>query len=259
MNKPFLTKDAPKVGSRQTFDVKFRAASADELQQYVKAFDSKPEGFVAGWASTKDLDHYRHVVAPGAFEASIAEKGLTGPKGIKLLIQHDSNRPGGKITRLEYINGDLWIEAELNLKISYVRDMYEAAKMQGGLSFSVGFFLEDYSVKGEDGEEYLHITKGELTEVSVVTFPGNDEATMLYIKGISDEEAFDTVSDLEKALVAAGLVKSRNDAQRITRAVKRNVQLFAATPKPAPVSAEETKALQEASDALAKLRETFQS
>ena len=136
MTNDVMTKEAPqsfRKGERVEAMVKFRAASDVELKAIG---DELPDGYVAGWASTSDLDHYGHVVQDGAFAKGIKAKGLKGPRGIKLLAHHQTDKPAGKIIRLEYRTGGLWIEAQLNLKISYVSDLYEAAKMQEGLSFS---------------------------------------------------------------------------------------------------------------------------
>jgi HK97 family phage prohead protease len=260
MNKLLITKDRQgiKVGALQQFDMSFKPLSDEELVKELKIekADELPDGYIAGWASTGSIDHARHVVAAGAFQEAIDQKGIDGPKGIKLLAQHRSDKPAGKIHKLEYRGDRLWIEAQLNLNISYVKDLYEAAKMQGGLSFSVGFYLEEWEWKGKDNDEYLHILKGELFEVSVVTFPCQDEATMTYIKGITDVEAFDTISAFEKALVAAGLAESRNAAAQITRVVKRNSQLFAAAPAK-PEEVEPPKELTEIGKALADLKAVF--
>jgi HK97 family phage prohead protease len=134
---------------------------------------------VAGYASTPDLDLYRHVVARGAFDESIAQKGLTGPTGIRLLHQHEHDRVLGAIKVLEQRTGGLWIEAEIDEAISYGRDVAAMVRATGGLNFSVGFFLIDAAFAEDSfGDEYLYITRGELTEVSVVTFPGNSKARM---------------------------------------------------------------------------------
>lgn len=212
-----LVKKELDLANHQKTSFKFRPASEKELKALG---DDLPDGYIAGWASTPDLDHYAHVVTPGAFDKSILAKGLSGPKGIKLLIGHNTDKPAGVIKVLETRGGSLWIEAQMNLNISYVKDSHEAAKMQGGLSFSVGFLLEDYEFKVNDRkEDYLLIKQGELMEVSIVLFPGNDNAEMLYIK--TDESDLEGFPDFEKALMALGIVKSRNDAQRVTRVVKR--------------------------------------
>lgn len=259
-----LTKERKflQAGDSRTLNVKFRVASQEELVKQIDNSEDLPDGYIAGWASTTDIDHVGDKVLLGAFDDSIAEKGLNGPKGIKLLIQHDSSKPAGIIHKLEQRSKGLWIEAQLNLEISYVRDTYEAAKMNGGLSFSIGYRLVEGGfrfVEKENFEDsYWELSKLDLHEVSVVTFPCNEEATMTFIKGITDEEAFDTVAELEKALVASGLAKSRNDAQRITRVVKRNSVLFMAPSDPEPpLSASDTKAMDEISASLSKLKSVF--
>lgn len=263
MQRKFITKEAA-VGDRKQLDMAFFSATREDLrkQMDVADYSSLPDGYIAGWASTPDLDLYRHVVMPGAFDKSIREKGLNGPKGIKLLIQHDRSKVAGKIVKLEMRGDSLWIEAQLNLKISYVRDMYEAAKDVGGLSFSVGFYLEEYEFKADaNKDEYLQINQGELEEVSLVVFPGNPEAVNTFLKddaGAALEVDLEDIPSFEKALVASGLAKSRNDAQRITQVVKRNVALFrqgaAEAPQPAPVAKEK---LDKVSDAIAKLKNLF--
>lgn len=225
MSKNLLqTKEAPVRGRKIDLNIDFSNASLAELKMLG---EDLPEGYVAGYASTSDLDHYRDVIKEGAFQESINERGLEGPKGIKFLAQHRSDKPAGVIKVLEYRNGKLWIEAQMNLSISYVNDLYQAAKMQGGLSFSVGFYHQDYEFKEDDnGMEYLLITRAELVEVSVVTFPGNDEAEMTFIKGAKDMPTPDTVAQFEKALVGLGLCKSRNGAHDVVRFVKSNLSLF---------------------------------
>lgn len=184
--------------------------------------DEFPKGFIAGWASTPDVDYYGDIVRSGAFDESIAQRGLRGPEGVKLLIQHDAGKPAGTIDVLETRDGRLWLEGQLNLEISYVRDYYEAAKMNGGMNFSVGFYVED-AEWNEETELFL-ISKGDLLEVSLVTFPGNRAAHMTEIK--SAPQRFDTISSFEKALVADHGVRTRNAANEITRMIKMNAHLF---------------------------------
>lgn len=245
----YLEKHAPaekRSLPRSTFAMlKFMPANEDELKALALAGDV-PEGYVAGWASTPDLDSYHHVVATGAFDSSITKRGLSGPKSIKLLVGHDWDKVAGVVKVLETRAGKLWIEAQLNMNISYARDAYEACKMSGGLNFSVGFMLQDYSFKEDDDkEEYLYIERGDLFEVSVVPFPGNEECTMDYVKSAQNAAdpnppAVSTLAEFERSLLALGLVNSRNDARRITQAVKSALHLFRVEePAPAPVVTEQ--------------------
>jgi len=262
MNKRYagqvFTKEAPadfKAGQRMVHDLDVKPPTIDELRKEldVATLDSLPKGYIAGWASTPDMDHVRDVVASGAFKDAIEERGLDGPRGIKLLAQHRSDQPAGKIVKLEQRTGGLWIEAQMNLEISYVKDLYEAAKMQGGLSFSIGYRLVEggfeFIDKGPDS--YWLLTKLDLFEVSVVTFPCNDAAEMLFIK--SDEgDPFESIADFEKALVVSGVAKSRNEANRVTRWVKG---LFSKADTPEPPVSEDKKALEDIGKSLARLKE----
>lgn len=232
----FLFKDKQGIarGQQKVFNVAFQAATDDEIKKALGDGADVPAGYIAGWASTPDIDSYNHKVVSGAFAEAITKRGLRGPKSIKLLIGHNWDRVGGEIKVLEYRGERLWIEAQMALDIGYVNDAYKAAKIIGGLNFSVGFMLQDYEFKeNTDGSEYLQINRGDLFEVSVVPFPGNEEATMAFIKSAGqetdddgDDEAPTTIPEFEKALVASGLAKNRNQAQEITRAVKQCASLF---------------------------------
>lgn len=197
-------------------DLKFEAAPADS------AAADAPEGYIAGWASTPDLDSHYDIVLPGAFDDSIKERGLMGPKGIKLLVGHDSNKVAGVIHKLETRDGRLWLEAQMNLAVSYARDVYEISKMAGGMSFSIGFKTEKRSFSEDRSVRFIE--KGDLREVSVVAFPSNRECVMTVIKS----EDVTTAAEFERFLVSNGLVQSRNAAQRVTRAVKEHAHLFTA-------------------------------
>lgn len=133
---------------------------------------------ISGWASTPDIDHAGHIVRPDAFTASIKRRGLSGPQGIKLLAQHDNHKVVGRITALEPSAHGLWLQGYIEDEISYGKDLALASEAAGGLSFSVGFFPQDADLLRKGDYEYLEIIRGDLFEVSVVTFPCNDYACM---------------------------------------------------------------------------------
>lgn len=217
----------------------FTPANDEELVNVTKALGGAdlPDGYIAGWASTSDVDSYQHVVAKGAFTQAIQTRGLYGPRGIKLLIGHDWDKVAGVIKVLETRQGRLWIEAQLNLNISFARDAYEGMKMSGGWNFSVGFMLQDYEWKeSPDGREVLYINRGDLYEVSAVPFPGNEECTMDFVKSRLSMLQPSTVAEFEKSLIARGLVTKRDMAHEITLAVKSCVHLFLKAPDDAPAA-----------------------
>jgi HK97 family phage prohead protease len=185
--------------------------------------ENQPAGYFEGIASTPSTDLYGHKVLKGAFDKSIKQKGLTGPRGVKLLAHHDWSRPAGVISKLKTVGDNLEIAGQLNLNVSYVKDVHEVALQNGGLNFSVGFTLDEFEYidekKAEDGE-YLIIKSGDLMEVSVVVFPAQLEAEMTFIKN------HDTMSQLEKALVVNGLCRSRGEAHKLANYLKQNSHLF---------------------------------
>lgn len=184
-----LRKEAPKGFKRgDSLELKlgFVPASTEEMTKALGTGDV-PEGYIAGWASTGSRDHYNHEIKGGAFQAAMDSRGLTGPRGIKLLLDHEWTQPAGVIKVLEYRRDKLWIEAQMNLSVSYVRERWEMLKMMGGANFSVGFMLQDYDVvvrEEGDGDEdvFLQINRGDLFEISIVLFPGNEEAQMTFVK-----------------------------------------------------------------------------
>jgi len=185
--------------------------------------ENQPDGYFAGIASTPSTDLYGHQVVKGAFDKSIRQKGLTGPRGVKLLAHHDWSKPAGVIKKLKTVGDNLEIEGQLNLNVSYVKDVHEVALQNGGLNFSVGFTLDEFEFVEEKNSkhgEYLIIKSGDLMEVSIVVFPAQLEAEMTFIKN------HDTMSQLEKALVAQGLCRSRSEAHKLANYLKQNSHLF---------------------------------
>ena len=160
------------------------------------AADTRP-GFIAGIASTPSVDAYGHKVLAHAFDASIRKKGLSGPQGVKLLAHHDWKQPAGRIIRLDTVGENLRIEAELNLDVGYVRDLHSTILHNGGLSFSVGFALDEYDLidDAEPGEPWMVIKSGDLMEVSIVLFPACLDATMemSLAKSMPVDASFDAI------------------------------------------------------------------
>jgi HK97 family phage prohead protease len=172
------------------------------------AADTSTEGVVSGIASTDDMDLYRHKIMPGAFSESIRNRGLTGSSAIKLLLDHDHTKLAGVIKRLQYNGGRLEIDAKLALDIEYVRDRWTAMKMLGGFNFSVGFMLTDYEIKTDaNKQEYLQINRGDLFEVSLVAFPGNEAATMTSIKAQPTNTLDAGMAAIERIRSALSLIK----------------------------------------------------
>jgi len=197
----------------------------------IKLSDNLPDGYIAGIASTPDTDSHGHKVMAKAFDDSIRQKGLSGTSGVQLLIGHDWNKVGGKITKLQTANDNLLLEAQLYLDVGYVKDIHTVLKHNGGLNFSVGFKLEEFEfndVMEDEDDPWLIVQKGDLMEVSIVTFPSQKQAKMTFVKTASADPVveLDTFAAFERAIMADGLCKSRNEAHRLALWAKSNVHLL---------------------------------
>lgn len=205
-----------KPGDRITCDLSFN-------QIELSTTAGVPDGYIAGVASTPGTDHHGHKVLARAFDDSIKTKGLSGPRGIQLLAGHDWTKVAGGIKRLETVKDDLMIEAQLYMDVSYVKDLHTVLKQNGGLNFSVGFGLIDFAfndVAEKDDDPWLIIKKGDLMEVSIVTFPSQPDAIMTFVKEL------DTISEFERMLMSEGLANSRNQAHKLALWAKQNVHLL---------------------------------
>ena len=171
-------------------------------------------GFISGIASSPATDLYGHSVRAGAFDHSIRTRGLTGPSSIKLLQSH-SGLPIGRITSLRTVVQDLRLEGELNMELSSVRDLHSVIKHSGGLNFSVGFKIEEFDLADEKnlkpGQPWIVIKRGDLIEVSVVTFPACAEATMDF-KQARPQWFNEALGDIDLKARGDGAEESRGDA-----------------------------------------------
>lgn len=213
------------------FNLKFDAGTATD----------KKHGYFAGIASTPKMDSYRDVIAAGAFDESIATRGMSGPKAVKMLFQHDTALPIGNWVKMETQGQSLYVEGQLNKSLPTYETYRTLVKDDLIGSISVGFKIQ---VRSYDQENDIRtITKGDLREASIVTFPANEDAIIFGMKSDDlDEDEPMTLSELEKS-IASEFNLSRRQAALIVQATK-NSKLFGG-PTVVPVVTKVEKTVQE--------------
>lgn len=158
-----------------------------EYLQVPFEFDSKsvhtdeddPMFKIAGYASTfKNTDLVNDIVAPGAFTNSLARKN---GKKIKILWQHDVTMPIGKVTAVKEDEKGLFIKAVLPKEHSTASDVITLIKSGIIDSMSIGFTINDAEFLKNDKRKLTDIT---LHEISFVTFPANEKATVTSFKSL---------------------------------------------------------------------------
>lgn len=197
-------------------------------------------GRFSGWASTDAIDTWGTIVAPGAFDESIAEHKRAGTMPA-LLWQHNWNQVLGRVLDLEPRrkpdNGfGIWMDAKFELATQLGREANALIKpdpLPALNGLSVGFEPDWDQVEWREG--VLVFLKAHLAEISVVTFPANPGAHIENSFGgclLDDEQSvalfvrhaatrgvsIETERDLELALRDAG--RSRSDAKTISSRFK---------------------------------------
>lgn len=143
-------------------------------------------------------DSYSDVVMPGAFKDTLAEWNKKG-RLPAMLWQHQMDEPIGIYTEMKedehglYVKGRLLIDDDPLAKRAYA---HLKAKSLGGLS--IGFVLNEYEYDSQLG--VFKLTEIDLWEVSLVTFPANDEARISDVKNQFESGEIPPPSKLEKSL-----------------------------------------------------------
>lgn len=146
----------------------------------LEAFEIKQDGeerTVEGYITTfGNKDSYNDVIVKGAFGKSFK------PNKIKFLYQHDWKEVIGIMDSVKEDSHGIWVKAKF-ANTPRAQEAYELMKMGALDSFSIGFRIEKFNYE-KDGSRT--ISKGHLMEASVVTFPANEMAQAVSVKGLDD-------------------------------------------------------------------------
>lgn len=148
----------------------------------LEAKDLSEDGTFEGYASTfgGPPDSYGDVVNKGAFAKTLKDR-----KGkIRLLAQHDPSRPIGVIQEIREDDHGLWMKAKFTLGATDGADYYHLLKDGAVDSMSIGFYIIKHEQDNVSGIRYLNEIS--LWEVSLVTFPANEYATVSAVKSRTD-------------------------------------------------------------------------
>lgn len=211
-----------------------------EFGAEIKASDEE-EGIITGYGSTfgGKPDSYGDIIVEGAFSETLAKGGAQG-LGVSMLWMHNSHAPIGVWPELSENKKGLRVKGEIATKTSLGSDAYELSKMGAVRGLSIGFNTLEYDDDNKKGIRY--IKKVDLWEISLVTFPANNRATVTGVKTLIEKAT--TKRELERSLRECGL--SRDAAKYICSLVE---------PGRFPAEVEEDSGMKEV---LASLREARQ-
>lgn len=135
------------------------------------------EGFFAVYGSDYQIDEgMSESIAPGAFGES-----LSGD--VRALVNHDTTLVLGRTTahtlELREDSHGVWGRIEINPKDSDAMNAYARVERGDVSQCSIGFNINSQETDfREDGSVHWTITKAELGEVSICTFPAYEETNV---------------------------------------------------------------------------------
>lgn len=188
--------------------MKHKHALLQHKQFAFKAKAVNDDGTFTGYGSVfGNLDSYREIVAPGAFAESLKAIKASGDP-LPALWQHRADEPIGGYSSLEEDDHGLKLEGWLMRdEIPRAREAFALMKARVVKGLSIGYYVrgETYDEK----ERIRTLTKLDLVEVSIVTFPANAEAQIDAVKARLAHGELPTLRQFEKSLREQGYSKAQ--------------------------------------------------
>ncbi|HHG3075753.1 TPA: phage major capsid protein [Vibrio parahaemolyticus] len=215
----------------------------------IKSFDAVEEaqGIFEAYANVKWLkDKAQDVTIDGAFSKSIDECKAKG-RMPKMLLQHDYKQVIGVWVDMEEDDKGLKVKGQLCLDTQLGKDTYALLKMGALDALSIGYVVKKETYDPKTNTNFLE--EIDLREISVVTFPCNEESLVDSVKQepIKEEELPNTNNNNNKGDNTMEFATKSEIAELQTNLADLNEMiagLSAANDEPAPVknTAEELKA-----------------
>ncbi|MDX2204583.1 MAG: HK97 family phage prohead protease [Hyphomicrobiaceae bacterium] len=164
-----------------------------------------PDGSFEGYASLFEVaDLGGDVIAPGAFRDCLRARG---PRGIKMLFQHDANEPIGVWDEIREDARGLLVRGRLMLEVARAREVLALMRAGALDGLSIGFKAVTGQRQARSGIRRL--TRIDLWEISVVTFPLLPQARVERVKASPARSLEETI------LAATRLVRGARWHRRI--------------------------------------------
>ena len=142
----------------------------------IKADDGNQVGTFTGLGSTfGNVDSVGDVIEPGTFRDAVQN-----PAGIKMLWQHDARLPIGTWKSVRETKKGLEVRGQLVLGVQQGREAFDLLKAGAVDALSIGF--SDFEAETDAKSGVRRITKLNLWEISIVTFPANRQARIQTVK-----------------------------------------------------------------------------
>ncbi len=179
-------------------------------------------GTFEGYAAVFNVvDRVHDKITPGAFRDSLAGYRKSG-RLPPLLWQHEALEPVGAWREMYEDNHGLFAKGDLFINdIPLAKKAYKLLKENAVTGLSIGYRTQESYLERKSGIRVL--TKVDLLEVSLVTFPANERARVIGVKGAASFAVQDDVIGLfNKSLQrAAAEIKKDIAACRLNASLRQ--------------------------------------
>jgi uncharacterized protein len=182
-------------------------AGALERKQFAfKADKVADDGKFAGYGSVfGNVDSYREIVAPGAFAKSLQAIAASGDP-LPALWQHSPDQPIGGYDVLAEDDYGLRVEGFLMVnEIPLAKEAHALMKRRVVKGLSIGYYVRADSY--DEKTRVRTLLELDLREISIVTFPANDQAEIEAVKSVQNAlrgGSLPTLPEFEAFLREAG-------------------------------------------------------
>lgn len=143
------------------------------------------DGAFSGYLSIfNNMDSYREIVVPGAFQKSLAEHRRRGTWP-RMFWQHDPSKPIGSWTDLSEDGKGLYAEGQFNMEIQQAREARALLKAGDIDGLSIGY--REIEIEPDEDKNATRLIELDLREGSVVSLQANDRCRVDYVKSEADE------------------------------------------------------------------------
>lgn len=152
-------------------------------------------GEFEGYASKfGDRDQGGDTVMKGAFKNSLRTRSA---KGVKMLWQHDPSNPIGIWEEIKEDQNGLYVRGKLLVSVQKAKETYEL--MKAGIIDGLSIGYRTIKALRDDATGFRQLKEVDLWEISLVTFPMLQSATVTSVKGDWNKR------EIERVLRDAGM------------------------------------------------------
>ena len=138
------------------------------------------DGTFEGYASVFNfLDHHGDSVKKGAFSNSLTSRPV---KGLKMLWQHDQNKPIGVWEEAVEDAYGLYVKGRLLMEVPQAQEAYAFLKAGVIEGLSIGY--NPVNSYFDESKKVKFLTEVDLLEISLVTFAANEKAKVVSVKSL---------------------------------------------------------------------------